>query len=148
MKQDMRQHQCILGLRFHPITIHASGVYDGSVEPDLRGEDGENKSRIAEIARKQVIVGYAGAEAQRMLHPEQAETEIAASAEDDYCKIRNIAEECQLSNAYLEHAKREATLLVEQLREVIQAIAEVLWRNRCLTFTEAREIYRALRKTA
>jgi hypothetical protein len=132
-----------LGLRFHPITIHVSGMYDGSVEPDLSGEDSENKSRVDEIARKHVIVAYAGAEAQRMLHPEQPEIEIAGSANDDYCKITNIAEECKLSNADLQHAKREAALLVQQLRGVIQAMAEVLWRNRRLTYAEAKEIYEA-----
>jgi hypothetical protein len=132
-----------LGLRFHPIKIHDAGMYDGSVEPDLSGEDSENKSRVDEIARKQVIVAYAGAEAQRMLHPDQPESEIAASAEDDHCKIRNIAEECKLSSADLEHAKQEAALLVEQFRDAIQAIAEVLWRNRRLTYAEAKEIYEA-----
>jgi hypothetical protein len=132
-----------LGLRFHPITIHVYGMYDGSVEPDLSGEDSENKSRVDEIARKQVIVAYAGAEAQRMLHPEQPEIEIAGSANDDYCKITNIAEECKLSDADLQHAKREAAMLVQQLRGVIQAMAEVLWQNRCLTYAEAKEIYEA-----
>jgi hypothetical protein len=96
-------------------------MYDGSVEPDLSGEDDESESRISEIARKQVIVAYAGAESQRMLHPEQRESEIAASAEDDYSKITNIAEECKLSCADLERAKQEAALLVQQLRGVIQA---------------------------
>lgn len=129
-----------LGLRFHPITIHEVGMYDGSVEPDLSGEDSENKSKVDEIARKQVIVAYAGAEAQRMLHPDQPESEIAAGAHDDYCKIRNIAKECKLSSADLEHAKQEAALLVEQRRDEIQAIAEVLWRNRSLTYAEAKEI--------
>lgn len=129
-----------LGLRFHPIIIHDIGMYDGSVEPDLSGEDSENKSRVDEIARKQLIVAYAGAEAQRMLHPDQPESEIAASAHDDYCKIRKIAEEFKLSSADLEHAKREAALLVEQLRDVIQALAEVLWRNRHLSYAEAKEI--------
>lgn len=132
-----------LGLRFHPITIHDAGMYDGSVEPDLSAEDSENASRVDEIARKQIIVAYAGAEAQRMFHPEQPEGEIAASAKDDYCKIRNIADECQLNSADLEDAKQEAALLVQQLRDVIQAMAEILWRNRRLTYAEAKDIYEA-----
>jgi hypothetical protein len=40
-----------LGMRFHPVTIRPSGMYDGSLEPDLSLED---ESKAAEIARRQV----------------------------------------------------------------------------------------------
>ena len=122
-----------LGLCFHPVAIRRSGMYDGSVEPDLSEEDHENESRILEIARKQMIVAYAGGEAQRMLHPEQSESEIAKSSEDDYRKARSIAEECVSSSIYLGQAKQEAVVLVAQLRDVIEAKAEVLCRNRRLS---------------
>lgn len=78
-----------------------------------------------------------------MLHPEQAESEIAKSSGGDYRKAGSIAEECGLSSIYLGQAKLEAVVLVAQLRDVIEAIAEVLCRNRRLSYAEANEIYEA-----
>jgi len=129
-----------LGMRFHPVTIHSSGMYDGSLEPDLSLED---ESRAAEIARKQVVIAYAGAAAQRMLHPEQPESQIIQCSESDQTKIKGIVTDFPSIGTELEQAEREAASLVQQLRNVVRAIANALLSKRILTWEEAKRIHTA-----
>ena len=127
-----------LGMRFQAVTICSSGMFDGSLEPDLSFED---ESRAAEIARQQVVVAYAGAAAQRMLHPDQPEREIIQCSESDQTKIKEIVSDFPCIGRELENAEREAASLVQQLLNVIRAIASALLCKEVLTWDEAKRIY-------
>jgi hypothetical protein len=127
-----------LGLRFHPVNIYSE---QPEVKPDLSGED---ESKAAEIARKEIVIAYAGAAAQRMLHPDQPEVEITYESDDDRKNIEDILRDFPSLRAELDQCRKEAASLVQQFRVVIKEVAGVLLK-RTLTFGDVEEIYRKWR---
>jgi ATP-dependent Zn protease len=135
------------GARFDCATIRDTPEYDGEVLPVFtEDERSADKSKIAQIAQEQIVIAYAGAESQRVFHPEQPEPEILAGSECDRRKIRYIADECGVSKAEIEQAKVEAMSLVRELRPAISAIADALLQRETLSYAEVKEIYRAHRR--
>lgn len=111
---------------------------DGTGGVHLPGSGDE--SALPELARKQVIVAYAGAAAQRMFHPDQPDSEITQCSNDDRAKVQKIVKD--FPEIKLEQARAEADL-VRELRAVIQEIANALLRSETSILTQeaAKEIY-------
>ena len=125
-----------LEVPFECVEINADG--EGIVH--LPSGVAVDESVWRELARRQVIVAYAGAAAQRMLHPDQHESEISQCSRDDRDKIQNIATEFP-DVEIGEGAETRARLLVQEFREVIEKTANALMRKRKLTFEEVKIVY-------
>jgi hypothetical protein len=119
---------------------------ESEVNPDLSRIRFMPSAWILPTARKQVVIAYAGAIAQRLLHPDQPYQQIHQCAEGDRRKIKNIVRECRFVGAELVACKRQAISLVWQLRGVIKKIASALLERQTLTFKEAEKIYRTRQK--
>lgn len=109
-----------LGLHFHNLKLGES-----CLSPDLENEDTSIAAQL-ELARKELIVAYAGAEAQQLLHPDQWLGDIMVSAVSDNGICESLREEFGFGQADLRQAKKQAASLVRQLLAAIQEIANRL----------------------
>lgn len=125
-----------LGLRFRHVTVLPSG--EGCVEPDLTKVD---VAQADAVARKQVVIAYAGGAAQKMRHPKQPDHEVRQCAESDHSQIEGIVKDFPLLAVTLEQCRLEAEFLVEQLSGVIARIARALLERHTVTFKEVEEMY-------
>jgi hypothetical protein len=117
---------------------------DGTGGVHLPSSTDADESTIPQLARKQVIVAYAGAAAQRMFHPDQPDREITQCSFDDRAKIQNIVQDFPEIDS--EQAKAEAESLIHELRAVIQETSDALLRSETLTLIQedVQKIYAAL----
>jgi hypothetical protein len=109
----------------------------GSVQPSCTADEGES---FRELAAKQLIAAYAGMESQRTFHPEQPLWQIRDCAQDDRRKIRDIAAEFGFTTTELSRAREQAIVLVQQLRNGIEATASALLEERKLTCADVKAI--------
>jgi len=109
----------------------------GSVQPSCTVDAGES---FRELAAKHLIAAYAGMESQRTFHPEQPLWQIRDCAQDDRRKIREIAAEFGFTTTELSRATEQAIVLVQQLRNGIEATASALLEKRKLTCADVKAI--------
>ena len=107
---------------------------DGTGGVHLPSSTDADESTFPELARKQVVVAYAGRAAQRMFHPDQPDCEIAQCSSDDLAKIQNIVRDFPKIDS--ERAKAVAESLVHELCMTIREIANALLRSKTLILTQ------------